>query len=136
MKTTDFDKTLKNASEKNLWRALKVMKSEDRKKKGRPKQSVPFPRFSAYSGTRKPITTTSAVEIVKFLSGELVEDINVRSNASIKACLVEAVEWMAEISDSEAERKKLRKIAAHVVVIEKREHLISYVLSLATSLKN
>ena len=136
MKTSEFDKTLKNASEQNLWKVLKKMKAEDRKKKAQPKHSVPFPRFTAYSGDRKPITTTSAVEVVKFLTGELVVDINLRSNASIKACLVEAVEWMVEISDSEVERKKLRRIAAHIVVIDKREHLISYILALAASLKS
>lgn len=135
MDDVKLNKIIDEAPEKHLWRALKEMRSEDRKKKGKSKRTTPFPRFTAYSGDRKPITTTSAVEIVKFLSGELIADIDLRSNASIKACLVEAVEWMAELTDSETERKRLRKISARMVVIDDRKHLISYVLSLSTSLK-
>jgi len=128
--------TLDDLDPEDAWKLLKKIKEDERYKKAKPKHNVPFPRTTVYGpGDRKPLVTTSVLEIVKFISGALIEDIDLRSNASIKSRLVEAVEWIVENSNSDKERTSLRKIAARVVMIDDRSHLINYVVSLATSLK-
>ena len=127
--------TLDNASEEVLWKVLKHIKQSERRKKEKPKHNVPFPRTTVYvPGERRPIVTTSVIEIVKFLTGSLISDIDIRSNANIKACFIESVEWLAEISDSSADRKKLRNYAAKIILIDDRAVLISKIVSFATSL--
>jgi len=128
---------LEETDETVLWNVLKQIKKDERKTKLRTKTQVAFPRTTVYvQGERKPIVSTSVTEIVKFLTGVLISDITSRSNANIKSGFVEAVEWLAELSDSLADRNQLRNYAAKIIVIDDRDHLISKILSFATSLKD
>ena len=81
-----------------------------------------------------PITTTSTQDILKFIFGELLHDIDKRSPASIKGMIAEAGEWMAQVEPSLATQANIRKIMASLMMYKSRNKLIQAVGNFAASL--
>ena len=81
-----------------------------------------------------PITTTSTKDVLKFIFGELLHDIDKRSPASIKGMIAEAGEWMAQVEPSITNQTNIRKIMADLMIYKSRYKLIQAVGAFAASL--
>ncbi len=81
-----------------------------------------------------PITTTSTQDVLKFIFGELIQNIDKRSPAGIKGMIAEAGEWLAQIESNPMNRGKIRKFMSNMMLIKSRNNLIQAVGNFTASL--
>ena len=81
-----------------------------------------------------PITSTSTRDVLKFIFGEIIHDIDKRSSANIKGVVAEAGEWMAQTEPNPMTQGKIRKHMSNLMLMKSRNKLMEAVAAFTSSL--